>query len=314
MNHPLRVCSLLPSATEIMFALGQGGRLVGVTHECDYPAAALKLPRVTRSNIPAGLSSAEIDAAVAQNLNQSGSLYELDLVLLDQLQPDLILTQRLCDVCAVSYDRVQEAAQHMRSPPRVINLEPHSLQQIMQNIGEVGDALRCMDVALELMEGLWRRVEKVMEAAARAQTRPRVFCMEWVDPPYCGGHWMQELVEIAGGRDELANFHRPSTRIDWKRVLDFAPEVMVLACCGYSLARCVEEAKALQDNDGYSSLPAVRTGRVYATDGSAYFSRPGPRIVESLEILAHLIHPEIFSAPPLQEAFQAVAQHELRRS
>ncbi len=309
-----RVCSLLPSATEIVFALGQSAQLVGVSHECDYPAQALELPHVTRSLIPAGLSGAEIDAAVTQNLNQSGSLYELDLALLEELQPDLILTQRLCDVCAVSFDRVQEAAENISSHPQLINLEPHSLQQILQNIVEVGEALGCPGAALELTELLWRRIEKVRDTAASVRTRPRVFCMEWVNPPYCGGHWMKELVEIAGGHDELANFHRPSTRIDWMRVLDFAPEIVVLSCCGYSLRRCLEEAGILQAYDGYAGIPAVRAGRVYATDGSAYFSRPGPRIVESLEILAYLIHPELFPAPRLEGAFQGVPQHELRRS
>lgn len=313
MGRERRVCSLLPSATEIVFALGQSAQLVGVSHECDYPAQAQELPHVTRSLIPAGLSGAEIDAAVTQNLNQSGSLYELDLALLEELQPDLILTQRLCDVCAVSFDRVQQAAQAITSRPRVINLEPRSLQQIMQSIGDVGEALGCFEGVLGLTQRLWGRVEKIRDIAAGASARPRVFCMEWVNPPFCGGHWMQELVEIAGGRDELANFHRPSTRIEWRRVLDFAPEIIVLTCCGFSLSRCLEEARILPGYEGWSDIPAARGGKVFATDGSAYFSRPGPRIVESLEILAHLIHPELFPAPELAEAYQAAPLRELKR-
>lgn len=299
----MRICSLLPSATEIVFALGQGDSLVGVTHECDFPSETARIPKVTRSNIPDGISSAEIDQAVSKSLIESGTLYELDLPKLEQLQPDLILTQRLCDVCAVSYDRVQDAAKSLPSNPEVLNLEPHSLNDILDNVVTVGRVLGIEGEALRVRDGLQRRVDAVRERSAKACSRPRVFCMEWVDPPFRGGHWMKELVDYAGGRDDLAVLHRPSSRVVWEKIRAFAPEVIVLTCCGFNLSRCAQEGEILARMQGAHELPALKSGRVYATDGSAYFSRPGPRIVESLEILAHLIHPELFPPPPLAAAF-----------
>lgn len=302
----MRICSLLPSATEIVFGLGMGRALVGVSHECDYPEQALRIPKVTRSKIPTGASSAQIDSLVSSTLTAEGSLYELDLPLLEKLQPDLILTQRLCDVCAVSFDLVQEAVQGLASRPRVLNLEPHSLEGILGNIRAVGETLGCESAAETLVGSLEARIDAVQTKTQGLSHRPRVFCMEWVDPPYCGGHWMKELVEIAGGRDDLSNLHRPSYRIDWKRVRELAPEVIVLTCCGFDLPRCEREGELLARFEGVGDLPAARSGRIFATDGSAYFSRPGPRIVESLEILAHLIHPELFAPPRLAGAFSAL--------
>ncbi|MGH9354178.1 MAG: cobalamin-binding protein [Terriglobia bacterium] len=302
----MRICSLLPSATEICFALGLGDSLVGVSHECDYPAEAARLPKVTRSNIPSSLSSREIDSAVSSSLESQGTLYDLDLPLLESLQPDLIITQRLCDVCAVSFDRVQGAVNSLPSKPTVLNLEPSSLEDIFTNIRLVASVTGDQVEGDALVSSLRKRVDEVRRRTASLASRPRVFCMEWVDPPYCGGHWMKELVEIAGGEDALANPHRPSYRIEWERVLRFAPEVIVLTCCGFELERCEREGMILAAFEGASKLPALQSGRVYATDGSHFFSRPGPRMVESLEILAHLIHPELFPPPDLAQAFKAV--------
>jgi iron complex transport system substrate-binding protein len=309
-NLAVRIVSLLPSATEIVFALGAGSSLVGVTHECDYPPATSHIPKVTRSNIPSQMSSREIDSAVGSALDATGTLYELDLPLLEELRPDLILTQRLCDVCAVSYDRVQEAAKNLRSQPLVLNLEPHSLGDIFDNIIVVGKAIGREAAASALRRSLLCRIDAIRRRTEILQDRPRVFAMEWVDPPFCGGHWMKELVEAAGGRDDLARLHRPSSRVDWNQVLDYAPEIIVLTCCGFDLNRCQRESEILSEFEGARDLPAAKVGRIYATDGSAYFSRPGPRIVESLEILAHLIHPDLFPAPPLVGAFAAVDLHE----
>ena len=297
----MRIYSLLPSATEIVFALGAGHSLVGVTHECDYPEQASQIPKVTRTKIPPGISSDQIDSAVSSTLGATGSLYELDLPLLEELQPALILAQRLCDVCAVSFDSVQGAAEALKSRPRVLNLEPHSLGDILGNIRMVGEAIG-RESAKTLVRSLQLRIDAIRSKTKSLSHKPRVFCMEWVNPPYCGGHWMKELVEIAGGRDDLSNPHRPSYRINWRRVLEFSPEVIVLTCCGFSLDRCEEEAEVLSKFEGVHGLPAAKAGRIFATDGSAYFSRPGPRIVESLEILAHLIHPELFPDPPVAKA------------
>ncbi len=302
----MRVCSLLPSATEIVFALGWEHTLVGVTHECDYPPAAAHLPAVTRTNIPAGLSSHDIDAAVSATLETTGSLYELDVARLEQLQPDVILSQRLCEVCAVSAGRVEDAIASLPSHPQVVNLEPHSLDDILETIRTVGRLLGCDARAETVITGLRRRLDAVASRIRGLPGRPRVLCLEWVDPPYCGGHWMPELVALAGGRDDLARPGVPSRRIAWRDVQDFAPEVIVLTCCGFPLERCEAEADLLRRYDGFADLPAARSGRVFATDGSAYFSRPGPRIVDSLEILAHLVHPEIFPARPLDRAFAPV--------
>jgi iron complex transport system substrate-binding protein len=302
----VRIISLLPSATEIVFALGGGNSLVGVTHECDYPRETSRIPKVTRSNIPSGISSLEIDSAVSGALETAGTLYELNMALLEDLHPDLILTQRLCDVCAVSYDRVQETAKNLKSRPVVLNLEPRSLGDILDNILLVGKAIGAESAANTLREKLGRRIDAVRRKTEALSHRPRVFLMEWVSPPYCGGHWMGELAEIAGGRDDLALLHGPSCRIEWSKVLDFAPEVIVLTCCGFDLGRSEQERETLAKFEGVHDLPAAKAGRIYATDGSAYFSRPGPRIVDSLEILSHLIHPELFQPPALIGAFSSL--------
>ena len=303
----MRIVSLLPSATEMVFALGMAESLVGITHECDFPPEALSIPQVTHSAIPPGASSVEIDKAVSAALVDQGSIYDLDLSLLERLAPDLILTQRLCDVCAVSFDRVQAAARQLGSRPRVINLEPHGLGDIFENILSVGRELGRDQEGRALVKSLLARVSAVASQTRDIAARPRIFCMEWVDPPYCGGHWMKKLVELAGGEDGLANDGRPSYRIEWEKVLQFAPEVIVLTCCGFGLERNLKEGELLAAFPGALELPAFQSGRVYATDGSSYFSRPGPRIVESLEILAYLIHPELFPPPPLDRAFSALS-------
>src|SRR5215467_2168638 len=241
----MRICSLLPSATEMVFALGMGNSLVGITHECDYPPEASRIPHVTRSNIPVGLSSEEIDRMVSSNLVTEGTLYELDQRLLDELAPDLILTQRLCDVCAVAFDKVQEVAHSLRSNPKVVNLEPHELEDILDNIKTVGSLIGAEERARDVVRSLRKRIAVIAEKTRDIAHRPRVFCMEWVNPPYYGGHWMKTLVEIAGGVDDLAQAGRPSTRIEWERVLEFSPEIMVLTCCGYKLPRVIEEAETL---------------------------------------------------------------------
>ena len=306
----MRICSLLPSATEIVYALGLGPHLAGVSHECDFPPEASLLPKLTRSNIPSGLPSRQIDSTVGATLDTAGSLYELDLPLLESLQPDLILTQRLCDVCAVSFDRVQEAVKNLPSHPEILNLEPRSLDGIFETVRQIAAVADEPRAAAMLVSSLQARVEAVHAKTCSLRERPRVFCMEWVDPPYCGGHWMKELVEIAGGRDDLALLHRPSVRIEWKQVLEFAPEVIVLTCCGFELERSAQEGAILAGFDGACELPAALAGRVYATDASHFFSRPGPRIVESLEILAHIVHPELFASPALRHAFKPIALEE----
>ncbi len=302
----MRVCSLLPSSTEIVCALGMGHLLVGVSHECDFPPEVVALPKLTWSNIRAGLSAAEIDRAVGSALGGGSGLYGLHIAQLEKLAPTVILTQRLCDVCAVADQQLQRALEALHCRPEVIYLEPHSLEDILADIHRVAGALLCRARGEQLVANLRSRIETI-RTRAKGVVRPRVFCMEWVDPPYGGGHWMHDLVEIAGAEDRLALRHRPSARVDWRNVIAYAPEVIVVSCCGFDLARGAREAGLLAQMPGIWDMPAVRTGRVFATDGSSYFSRPGPRIVDSLEILAHLIHPRLFQSPETTRGWTKVA-------
>lgn len=304
----MRIVSLLPSTTEIAFALGLGDQIVAVTHECDYPPEACMRPVLTRSTLDLSIeTSEEIDAAVHSLQRDDLSIYHLDYELLDRLAPDLILTQALCDVCAVSFKAVERAVAASPAPPRILSLEPASLEGIFGSFLAVGVATGMRDRAVELVATLRERVERVRTLAASVPRRPRVACLEWFDPPYGPGYWVPELIEIAGGRAGLGCAGEPARRVSWGDMIAFAPEVIVLAPCGFDLDRTVAEAEAiLPHRTGWWALPAVRNGRVFAVDGSAYFSRPGPRIVDSLELIAGLIHPELFASSGPLEAAQKV--------
>jgi len=292
----MRVVSLLPAATEIVGALGLMDCLVGVSHECDYPDEANEKPRVTRCEVHgSGLPSRDIDLWVRETLDTSGTLYTMDEDLLRRLAPEVILTQRLCDVCAVGYGSVTALAATLPGPPEVVNLEPTCLGDIFQDIRRVAETLCVLERGDSVVRGLTARVEAVRSLTERAAHRPRCFLMEWIDPPYCSGHWNPELVEIAGGADPLGRKGRDSTRITWESVVEAEPEVVVLACCGYTVEGTLRDLPILQNYPGWEVLPAVCGGRVYAVDGCSYFSRPGPRVVDSLEILAEILHPEVFA-------------------
>ncbi|MEN9936896.1 MAG: hypothetical protein RLZZ387_3475 [Chloroflexota bacterium] len=303
----MRIVSLLPSATEIVCALGLEEALVGVTHECDYPARARALPAVTRSVLDlSDWSSDDIDHRVSRQLRDGLSLYELDRDLLAELRPDIILTQALCAVCAVESGAVQLAARDVTSTyggvaPLVISLEPRTLADVLATIEAVGEATGVRPRAERVAAQLRERVERVRERAAPVTQRPRVAFLEWLDPAFGPGHWMPELVQIAGGRLGLGTPGKPSRRVPWDDVIAFAPEVIVVAPCGVKLARALDEARELLPRRaGWGALPAVRRGRVFIADGNAYFSRPGPRVVESLELLAELVQPDLFGgwSPP----------------
>ncbi len=295
MGPLMRVVSLLPAATEIVASLGRLDTLVGISHECDYPVEVNTKPRITHCPIHgAGLASAEIDRWVAETLTSKGTLYTLDESLLRELRPEVILTQRLCDVCAVDYGSVQAFASTLPGPPQVVNLEPNSLGDIFENIQLVGQILGAGDRAQMVVAELTERVHRVKARVAEVKHRPRCFLMEWIDPPYCSGHWGPELVEIAGGIEPLGLKGKDSVRIRWEEVVEARPEVIVLACCGNEVARTLEDLPILASHPGWQELPAVSAGRVWAVNGSAYFSRPGPRVVDSLEILAEILHPELF--------------------
>jgi iron complex transport system substrate-binding protein len=290
-----RIVSLLPAATEIAAALGLMDQVVGVSHECDFPGEANARPRVTRCSMyDAKLASDEVDEWVRRTLRENGTIYTIDGPLLRRLQPDVILTQRLCDVCAVGYGSVAKLAQTLPGPPRVVNLEPTSLPDIFDDIRRVADACDVSERAEKLIQDLSKRVENVRERAARIADRCRCFLMEWVAPPFYSGHWGPELVEIAGGFDPLGRKHQPSAQIDWQQVLDARPEIIVLALCGYNVDRARRDYELLRSFPKFDSLPAARRGEIYLVDASAYFARPGPRIVDSLEILAGILHPKEF--------------------
>jgi iron complex transport system substrate-binding protein len=292
---PMKIVSLLPAATEIAAALGLMDRVVGVSHECDYPTEANQRPRVTHCPIhQADLSSIAVDQWVRRALEDNGTIYTIDDSLMRELQPDVILTQKLCDVCAVGYGTVARLVGTLPGPPKVVNLEPSCLSDIFADIQRVATACDVAARAKKLIAELSVRVEAVRTRARRIAHRPHCFLMEWVDPPFCSGHWGPELVEIAGGYDSLGRKCRPSAQIAWDSVVEARPEIIVLALCGCDLARVRRDLELLRNLPGFDSLPAVRNNAIYIVDGSAFFARPGPRIVDSLEILAGILHPEEF--------------------
>lgn len=305
-NAP-RIVSFLPSATEMAFALGLGDQLVGVTHECDYPPEAADKPVVVRAVLPIEkMSQPEIDAAVAERMRDGHSLYRVDEKLLRELAPDIILTQDLCQVCAPSGNEVTQLLNVLPKKPRILWLTPKSLDEIFDNLRELGAATDRVKEAEELIASGRVRLEKIGSTTHNLAHRPRVFCMEWLDPVYCSGHWMPEMVELAGGVDKLARKGMDSVRIPWDEVLKWSPELLIITPCGFNLEKVVEQTPQLFDYPGWSELPAVRDGRVYAVDANSYFARPGPRVVDGTELLAHLFHPDLFEWESLHEGFRRI--------
>jgi iron complex transport system substrate-binding protein len=291
----MRVCSLLPSATEIAFALGLGDSVVAVTHECDYPPEAKSKPVVVKSLVDAATaSSAEIDRSIGARLRGGKGIYAIDLPRFLEASPDLILTQQLCDVCAVDYDEVVAAARALAHRPKIVSLTPTLLADVLRDIERVGEAARREREAAALVGRLKGRIETVRERTSRCDDRPRVACLEWLDPLYAAGHWVPEMVELSGGTDGLGKKGEPSARISWDSAVQSAPDVIVLLPCGFDIERTLKEIDNLKRLPGWGDLPAVREGRVFAVNGSAYFNRPGPRLVDGLELLARIIHPELF--------------------
>jgi iron complex transport system substrate-binding protein len=308
MKTSQQIVSFLPSATEIACALGLTDQLVGITHECDYPVEIEGKPVVVRSVLPIEtMSQNEIDVAVAERMRAGHSLYQVDEKLLQELAPDLILTQDLCQVCAPSGTEVSQALNSLPKKPRILWLTPNSLEQIFANVRELGEATGRAREADELIANGRARLEKITAVTSGLSPRPRVFCMEWLDPVYCSGHWVPEMVRIAGGVDSLSREGKDSVRIPWDDVVEWAPEVLIITPCGYNLEKTTEQALQLSTYDGWSDLPAVRKGQVYAVDANSYFARPGPRVVDGTELLAHLIHPDVFAWKGSTKAYQRLA-------
>jgi iron complex transport system substrate-binding protein len=282
----VRIVSLVPSATEVLFALGLGDEVIGVTHECDYPDAALERARVTRDLIGAGLSAAEIDAAVRERTERGESIYELDEEGLRALAPNLIVTQALCSVCAVSYDDVRAVADRIPSRPQVISLDPETLGEVLEDVRRLAATTGREAEGEALLADAATRIDRV-RLAVRAARRPRVAALEWLDPVYVAGHWTPQLIDYAGGEDVLGLPGEPSRVCSWDEVAGARPDVVVVMPCGYDAARAHRDAE-----DHRARLDSVGAGQIVAVDAAAYFSRPGPRLVDGLELLAGILHPD----------------------
>jgi iron complex transport system substrate-binding protein len=281
----MRIVSFLPAATEITYALGAGADLVGRSHECDYPPQVRSLPVVSKPALPLeGLSQKEIDRAVATHLATGESLYRVDEVLLDELHPDIVFTQDLCQVCAPSGNELGRALNEMSQPPQVLSLTPRNLAEISENILAIGDATGRNEAARQLVEESRDRIHRVVAAVADAPRRCVTF-LEWTEPLFCGGHWVPEMVTAAGGEDPLGQPGADSQRITWDDVAASEPEMIIVAPCGYGLKEAIEVARR---------LPRITDAEVYAVDANAYFARPGPRVAEGVELLGHLFHPDRF--------------------
>jgi iron complex transport system substrate-binding protein len=290
----MRICSLLPAATEIVAGLGLADDLVAISHECDYPRDIRGKPVVIRSAVEAGgTSSRAIDSRVRAALKAGTGLYRIDAALLREANPDLILTQTLCDVCAVTPTEVQRALADLGGSARVVSLNPASLEDVFRDIETIGRATGQGERARRWVEELEDRVER-MRALLGNEPRRRVACIEWLDPIYSAGHWVPELVHLAGGLELLATPGTKSAPIPWDRVRDAAPDVLVFMPCGFSIDRTLTEMDLMTSRPGWTDLPAVKSGAVYVVDGAAYFNRPGPRLVEGMELLAALFHPSLF--------------------
>jgi iron complex transport system substrate-binding protein len=301
----MRICSLLPSGTEIVFALDLGDQLVAVTHECDVPARAGTIPIITRSTFDqATRRSRDIHNHVTEAMHRGSSIYSLDRELLERLDPTLILTQELCEVCAISYEEVVKAVHRLEvtlpGKRTILSLEPHDLAGVLHSIEQVGDAAGVHERAATLAQTLRDRIKHIASMAHAAPIQPRVFAMEWLDPPYTAGHWVPEMIRLAGGRDEMSREGTPSVQVSWEEIARYDPDILVLMPCSFSLERTINEFAALHVPEAWHHLKAVKSARVYAVEGATYFSRSGPRTVDGLQILAEIMHPELFprTSPP----------------
>jgi iron complex transport system substrate-binding protein len=305
--RPLRIVSLLPAATEMAFALGLNDAVVGVSHECDFPPQARNRPAVVRPALRLEhLSQRAIDAAVSARLASGQSLYEIDEQLMRRLRPDLIVTQDLCQVCAPSGRELTSAVASLSPRPLVLPLSPHTLEQICANLRALGRATARLEEAERLIAQYRERLHRIEQVTRTVSRRPRVFFMEWAEPIYCAGHWVAEMIALAGGVDQLARAGVDSVRTAWEEVVRWAPEVLILSPCGCNLAQAIEQLPVVRALPAWSTLPAVRAGRVFCVNANAYFARPGPRVIDGTELLAHLFHPELFDWSGPVDGYRAV--------
>lgn len=292
MVSPMRIVSLVPSSTEMLFALGLGSEVIAVTHECDFPAQARELPKVTRDMMPADLTPGQVDAVVRNRTEQGEPLYELDVEALRRLQPDLIVTQALCAVCAVSHEDVRAIAEQLDSRPTVISLDPRTLGEVLGDVRTLAEATGTRDAGVDLIADAARRIDRV-RLAVRDRPPLKVAALEWLDPVYVAGHWTPQLIEYAGGVDVLGMAGEHSERVGWELVAAAEPDVVIVMPCGYDAPSAHAQALGFADR-----LASIGAGQVVAVDANAYFSRPGPRLVDGLELLASILHPEAVPEAP----------------
>ncbi|MBV8176643.1 MAG: cobalamin-binding protein [Verrucomicrobia bacterium] len=303
----LRLVSFLPAATEMVFALGLDDRLVGISHECDFPPAARTKPVVVRPALSLEkMALREIDSAVAERIGSEQSLYQVDERLLEQLAPTHILTQNLCQVCAPSGNEITRVLTALPLKPEILWFSPHTVTEILTNLRELGAVSGRLAQAEKFIAVADVRLQNVIERTRTTQHRPRVLFLEWIDPYYCCGHWVPEMIELAGGEDALGRKGSDSVRIGWPEISAFSPELIIVSPCGFDVGAAAEQATHLLQQPGWNDLPAVVGDRVFAVDSNAYFSRPGPRVVDGVELLAHLIHPESCSWHGEQNAFRLI--------
>ena len=315
----MRIVSFLPSATEMVYALGLDEQLVGVTHECDYPPQARNKPVVVRNVLPIEtMTQAEIDSAVAERMHNGDSLYQIDEGLLRKLSPDLILTQNLCQVCAPSGNEVSQVLQTLENRPQILWLTPRSIGEIFDNLRDLASATGRELEAQAIIDDCNSRIDRLKTFTAQVNEPPRVFCMEWLDPVYACGHWVPELVRLAGGKDALGQEAGESVRISWEQIAEYSPEVVVIMPCGFNLQQTMKEIwnsfgkyspSTSNHSQTFFELEAVRNERAFGVDANSYFARPGPRVIEGAELLAQIIHPELFAQsgiPDRSSAFQRI--------
>jgi iron complex transport system substrate-binding protein len=303
----MRIVSLLPSATEILFALGLGDNVVGVSHECDFPPAARTKQVVIRSRVKKDATAAEIDAQVRDFVSRGESLYAVDADLLEQLKPDLILTQDLCHVCAASPDDLASALARFSYPPEVLTLNPLDLGDVWRDILWVGEETGRVEEAEHLLEKVGEQLESVERAVAKIEHHPRVAFLEWLDPFYVGGHWVPEMIERAGGIDLFGLPRKPTFRVTLQDIIESIPDVILVSPCGYSAEQARNEYRNMPLPDQWSVTPAVHNNRVYALEANGYFSRPGPRLANGIEILAKALHPMLTVSAEAEQAILPIA-------
>ena len=303
MKPEIRICSLLPSTTEIVCELGLKENLVGITHECDYPAEIRDVQVVTKSLIDhTGSTSSQINTHISEALHKGSGIYAIDNEALSKVDPNIILTQELCEVCAVSYSMVEESVRTLRGNQKILSFEPSNLEGILDSILQIGKQTNTESKASSIVGQAHSRLDFIKSQSLKSSAKPRVLGLEWLDPPFIGGHWVPEMIEIAGGTPALGKHEEPSRQVTWEEVSKSSPEIIVLMVCGFDLARTIEEFDLLKDSDFWKTYG----GKIYAVDGSAYFSRPGPRIIDGVELLGEIINPNIFSRKTDSNAWRKI--------